>query len=452
MGGKGNKEQGSNIVGVMTLEEIATTEKILGAMHECENGVRWKASVQHFEMDSLRWAASIRNSLLDGSYRARGFCHFDITERGKLRHIQAEHISDRTVQKLFCKYALRDQIYPRLIYDNSASQQGKGTEFALKRLKEHLRWHYARHGKRGAVLVMDYHNYFDSIPHDKVIAALTQGQEDERIRRYLADFVNAFAGDHGLGLGSETSQVGAICYPTPIDKLVKERLRVHCYARYMDDSYLIHPDRDYVVFCKEQIREKAKELGICLNERKTKIHNLASDDFVFLKKRVRLTETGKVILRPTRENIRAEEKRIRQYREEVEAGRMPLSSARQSYRAWRSYAKKCNAYETVGRMDRFFVKTMGTGWKDTDCRAGERIAPAGQTPRRPAGWFGMTGPHPPQAVPLPPEGEGKGRGAHPKGRITVKDEEIAGLTGPEILELIRRLTDEMETRLMERAE
>ena len=37
----------------MKIEELVETEKILRAMRECEKGVRWKASVQKFEVDSL---------------------------------------------------------------------------------------------------------------------------------------------------------------------------------------------------------------------------------------------------------------------------------------------------------------------------------------------------------------------------------------------------------------
>ena len=133
------------------LEYIVEDEHILTTEHKSANGVRWKASVQHFEIDRLRWGASIKKSLLKGVYKGKGTRRFDIVERGKVRHIQAEHISDRVVHKLFCNYALKPMLYPTVIYDNSASQKGKGTEFTLQRLKEHLRWHYARYGKNGGL-------------------------------------------------------------------------------------------------------------------------------------------------------------------------------------------------------------------------------------------------------------------------------------------------------------
>lgn len=341
------------------IEELTRPENILAAMNKCENHVRWKASVQHFEIDTLRWAAGIRSDMRSGRYRAMGFKHFDIVERGKLRHIQAVHIRDRTVQKLVCQQALKPEINPRLIYDNSACQEGKGTEFALERLCEHLRQHLARYGKTGAIVIMDFHGFFDSIPHAGAIDALQAHQRDPLVRKYTADFINAFDGTKGLGLGSEICQIAAALYPTPVDKMVKEELRVRCYARYNDDSYLIVPDRRYAEYCLTRITEKAAELGLEVNPAKTKIHNLATDDFTFLKKRVHITSSGKILFRLTRANIRREEQRIRDQRAEYDAGRMMLEAILQSYQCWRAYAQEHNAYGAVGNMDRYFMRIMG---------------------------------------------------------------------------------------------
>lgn len=342
-----------------SIEDLTRPDRILAAMHECENNVRWKASVQRFEIDTLRWAAGIRNDMQRGTYKAMGFKRFDIVERGKLRHIQAVHIRDRTVQKLVCQHALKPEIYPRLIYDNSASQEGKGTEFALERLVEHLRWHLARYGKTGVVVVMDYHGFFDSIPHDRAIQALHAHQGDPLVRKYIGDMIGAFDGSRGLGLGSEISQIAAALYPTPVDRLVKDELGVHCFARYNDDSCLIHQDRRYAEHCLKRITAKAAELGLEVHLAKTRIHNLATDDFTFLKKRVHITDTGRIIFRLTRANIRREESRIRDQRAEYDAGRMKLAAVLQSYQCWRSYAKKYNAYGAVGNMDKYFTAVMG---------------------------------------------------------------------------------------------
>lgn len=346
-------------MGEPRIDDLLVPEHILAVMHECENTVRWKMSVQNFELNTLRWASTIRKQLRDGTYESMGFRRFDITERGKLRHIQAVHISERAVQKLLCQYALQPVIYPRLIYDNSACQVNKGTEFALKRLVEHLRWHLQRYGKNGTVVIMDYHGFFNSIPHAKATEATQAHQPDPMIRQLIADFINAFDGDCGLGLGSEISQIVAALYPTPIDRFVKEQLQIHCYARYNDDSYIIHPDREYALYCLEEVTKKAAEFGLTIHRSKTRVHNLASDDFEYLKKRIHITDRGRIILRLSRKNIQREEARIRMQRREYDAGRMPFMAILQSYQCWRNYAQTYNAHGAVGNMDRYFLSVMG---------------------------------------------------------------------------------------------
>lgn len=338
-----------------TLEDMTDAETMLRAANDCASGVRWKASVQRFEIDKLRWLADIRSEIESGTFKGKGFRRFDIVERGKLRHIQSVHISERLAQKLLCNEALKPVVYPRIIYDNTASQEGKGTELALKRLVEHLRWHLARYGKQGGILVMDYHDFFNSIPHEELILRLTDLIEDRRVNHYIQFFIDAFDGNRGLGLGSEISQVGAVFYPTPIDKLVIEGFGIHCYARYMDDSYAIHPSRAYLEDVLGAIREALAARGVILNEKKTIIRPL-TDDFVYLKKRVHIEDTGRIVLRLTRENIREERKRIEDMVKEYDAGRMPASSIYQSYQSWRGYAKKYNGYNTVGAMDKYFAE------------------------------------------------------------------------------------------------
>ena len=276
-----------------------------------------------------------------------------------MRHIQAVHISERIAQKLICQYAIKPEMNKRLIYDNSASIEGKGTEFALKRLKEHLRWHFARYGKSGAIVIMDYLDFFNSIPHAGVINALCEHQDDPLVRHYIAQFINDFRGEYGIGLGSEISQNGAAVYPTPVDRFIKETMRIHCYGRYNDDSYLIHPDRKYAEYCLDEIKKKAAKLGLTIHNKKTKIHNLATDDFEFLKKRVHICDNGRIIFRLSRPNIRMEKRRIKTQKEEYDAGRMPLNAILQSYQSWRSYAQRYDAHKIVGAMDKYFMQYFG---------------------------------------------------------------------------------------------
>jgi len=52
------------------------------------------------------------------------------------------------------------------IYDNGASQTGRGTNYCRDRLKRHMREYYQKYGLNGYVLKIDIKKYFDNIPHN----------------------------------------------------------------------------------------------------------------------------------------------------------------------------------------------------------------------------------------------------------------------------------------------
>ena len=44
-----------------------------------------------------------------------------------------------------------------------------------------------------------------------------------------------------------------------MDRLVKERMRIKHYVRYMDDGVLVHESKEYLNEVLARMREKAKE-------------------------------------------------------------------------------------------------------------------------------------------------------------------------------------------------
>ena len=53
------------------------------------------------------------------------------------------------------------------------------------------------------------------------------------------------------------------------------------YVRYMDDIAMIHEDRDYIKETIEGIKKEASEMGMFINDKKTRIVRM-SDTFTYL--------------------------------------------------------------------------------------------------------------------------------------------------------------------------
>lgn len=97
----------------------------------------------------------------------------------------------------------------------------------------------------------------------------------------------------GLPLGNQSSQWFALLYLNVIDRLVKEKLQIKGYVRYMDDMILIHRDKKYLQFCLLKIKDVCKEeLKLELNE-KTKI-GVVKNGIDFLGYRHILNENGSI--------------------------------------------------------------------------------------------------------------------------------------------------------------
>lgn len=64
-----------------------------------------------------------------------------------------------------------------------------------------------------------------------------------------------------------SSQIFAIFYLNDLDHFIKEKLRIKCYIRYMDDLVLFHPDKEYLKYCLQEIEKKVKELKLSINSK-----------------------------------------------------------------------------------------------------------------------------------------------------------------------------------------
>ena len=330
-----------------------TYEDLLDASKKCKRNVAWKSSTQMYTMNRLMWTASLKEKLDNGTYRPKKYNQFRIHERGKLREIRSVHISDRVVQKAFNEKILKPKTYPKLISRNCASQPGKGTTAQLEGLKEDLRRHYRKHGRKGYILIIDFTNYFGNIDKDILLNKLKlEPDEEELLRKFIKD------GD-GLSLGSEVNQTGAIFYASSLDHYIKERLRIRGYGRYMDDSYLIHEDKAYLEYCRDEILRECDKLKIKTNPKKVKLIKL-TDQFVFLKKRIWLTDTGKVIARPVKDNFKRRRRNLKTQKKLLDEGKMTKAQIEQSYKTWRNYAKQNGASKkSIESMDRLYYDLFG---------------------------------------------------------------------------------------------
>lgn len=117
--------------------------------------------------------------------------------------------------------------------------------------------------------------------------------KDAKLFELYSYLVNKNNSDVGLPLGSEISHISALYFVNHLDHYIKEKLRVKGYARYMDDSYFISENKEFLKQVLEEVTNICSRLKININKKKTTIYK-TSKGILFLNKHITISDTGKI--------------------------------------------------------------------------------------------------------------------------------------------------------------
>ena len=325
---------------------------------QCCNGVRWKNSVQRFDLHLFSGTARRRRLVLEKNWKPCAYVSFTIRERGKTRPIDAPRIQDRQVHKVFTKKVLLPLYQPCMIWNNGASLPGKGFEFSKRVLKDDLRYHFRRYGREGCVILLDFKQFFPSVSHELVLKRHEYLMFNKDIREFGDAIIKTIPGERGLPLGVEPSQAEMIAFPSPLDNYIKCQLSLAAAGHYMDDYYIIvPPDRDP----KEVMRlivAKAENLQLTVNKSKSRIVPLTKR-FRYCKAKYMLTETGRVITGGNRDSVKRARRKIKAFYGKIKNGEMTYEDLWTSVNGILAYFESYNDHKKVLRLRRLFHAIFG---------------------------------------------------------------------------------------------
>lgn len=334
-------------------ECLTEFENIYRAYRQSTRGKHQKNEVIQYENNLHMQLWYLQERLKRRAYVPGGYRKFMIYDP-KEREIQALSFADRVFQHLLCDTILRPYFEPRLIYDNAACRQGKGTHFALNRLELFFRRHYKAHGANGYILKFDIRKYFPSIDHAVLKEKLSRFP-DEEVKILLYRIIDSYCADTGKGLpmGNQSSQWFALYYLDRLDRLIKEKLRIKGYVRYMDDGVLIHESKEYLQECLKQMQELIAQERLEFNQ-KTQIFPI-SQGVDFLGWHFYLTDTGKVIRRLRTSNKKRFKRRLKAFRKQYAQGTKTLSEITQSLNSYQGHLKHGHTWKLRKQVYQKFV-------------------------------------------------------------------------------------------------
>lgn len=337
---------------------------------QCSRGLTYKASVSGYLIDSLCKNSRLQRELISGTYKISEYMHFVITEP-KRRDICATRMRDRVWQKSMCNNGVRDQLLGSLIYDNGACQKNKGVDFAVDRCICFLQRYYRKHGNNdGRYDHLDVRGYFPNTPHAETKRTVDEYVKDARLRAHIYNIIDSFEdtrkpdevandpyGERGTALGSEISQLLQLAMPNHIDHAVKEQFKVEHFIRFNDDMILISDSSEKLKEVREYIIAEYAKIGleVTIKQRNAKL----THGIKFLKRRIILTDTGKVIVKPESRKFKKERRTLRKMKKKLDNGEMEMHSIEEHYQSVRAGLDRCDAKTKVKSLDQFYEKLFG---------------------------------------------------------------------------------------------
>ena len=376
------------------LDTCFSIENLHNSFMEIRKNIHFKYNVQNYRLNELKEITAFREAYEKGTFKFSVSKPFYLRERGRERYIQPITFRDRVIIHAFCQYVLLPKLTPYLIYDNCASIKGKGIDKSLDRFRVHLQRYYFSYGSNeGYILQIDCRKYFDNLRHDIIIEKLRGKLTDEEIDflkiilkenevdvSYMTDEEYATCMDDvfnaieynaqkhektgekimrkSVGIGSETSQIIGLYYLSEIDNYIKIVRGFKYYARYMDDSYVIHNSKEELRELLEELKVKYSELGLQINEKKTQIRRI-SKPVTFLKTIHILTNTGKIIRRKCKDTFKRERIKLKKFALKLLNREMTYKMVELQYMSWRgticrNKGRMYKNHKQIARMDKFF--------------------------------------------------------------------------------------------------
>ena len=262
----------------------------------------------------------LRNEILYESYRPSPVRSF-LIRRPVLREIFAPEFRDR-VDQHYIAAKLEPLFEKEFIYDCYSCRKGKGTHFGIKRLRRFIAQCSRNYTRDCYILMGDIKGYFMSIDRARLWRQLEEfirmkytGEDTEKLLYQVRTFLftsplnhtvirgsrkawselpdnkSVFAccgapkpcdynGDYtmemdvnqkGLTIGALPAQIFGNFYLTPFDHYCKHDLQLRFYGRYVDDFFVVHTDKAYLLFIVSLLRSCLQSMGLTLHPHKIRI-------------------------------------------------------------------------------------------------------------------------------------------------------------------------------------
>jgi RNA-directed DNA polymerase len=345
-------------------------------------------SIERFAAKAEDYLAELSAALREGSYRPQAVKRVDIPKGGgRTRPLGIPTVKDRIVQQ-----AVRlviEPIFESRFRDGSYGfRPGRGCHDALREVDRLIRDGYAH------VVDVDLASYFDSIPHDRLVARVEEKVRDGRVLDLIRGWLKAdilkglekWTPAQGSPQGAVISPLLANIYLDPLDAAMAERGRR--MVRYADDFVILCRTREEADAALAEVRAWVSENGLALHPEKTHVGDCRQPGhgFEFLGYRF---EAGQRHVRQKSLNKFKDSIREKTRRTRGDSLVCAVADLNPLLRGWFGYFKHAH-HTTFGKLDGFVRRRLRAVLRKQEKRPGRGICRADHQ-RWPNAFFAEAG-------------------------------------------------------------
>ena len=312
-------------------------------------------TVEGYEEDLDRQLTKLADDLKTGTYEPQAARRAYIEKPGTS---EKRPLGIPTVRDRVCEGALRHVLEP--IFEREFAESSYG--FRPKRSAKDALREVARGLKagKGYVVDADIKRYFDTIPHERLLARIAERIADGRVVGILKQMLQRGVLENREWVGSETGtpQGGVISpmlanvYLNPLDHLMQQA--GYTLVRYADDLVILCATQTEAEAAYGVLKAWVETQGISLHPEKTRIVNMNEPGagFDFLGYHFERTRQGKLDRWPRRKSVARLKDRIRGLTHRANGRSLDETIMRinRVTRGWFGYFKHSNRW-TFGELD-----------------------------------------------------------------------------------------------------
>jgi len=341
-------------------QKLISTKNIARAYEQASKSKSFRRAVLFFEKNLGSNLNNLRRSLFFKTYQHGKYRFFKVFDQ-KERQISAAPFKDRIVHHAV--YQVIEPAFDKIFIDDSfANRAGKGSHKAVKRLQYFLQTLITKE-KTIYCLKCDIAKCFPSINQGILLALIKKHVKDKEILQLLNKIIASFESGNqldylfppdapfrlyhprGIPIGNLTSQLFVNIYLDPLDKYLKDVLKIKYYVRYVDDFLILHPDKKFLNKLRQTIKQFLRsKLFFELHPKKQSIFpTWKGIDFLGY-----VIFPNHYLLRKS--NKQTFKKRLLKMEKDYLAGKIKKDTVQMSITSWIAHAQHANTYRLRKRI------------------------------------------------------------------------------------------------------